>query len=137
MVAVLCAEWAEELAQVGESAAVRKVDAQHGAALVRLHALDFDLAKRGGDQQTTGQINDVGEIFLPAQFINRGTPHHSRDRDLRPYGRDKNGVARLQAIYIGTDPAQQEFIKVGLVHQLRAAQVFDRSQRAARRRSSP
>src|SRR5208283_4178117 len=98
-----------------------ELQTQHSTALVGFNSLYIDLFQTGRDQHATGKIEDLVQVLLAFQFVDRGTTHHSCHRDLRTDRRHQQGIARQQMVNIRADSLQQEVVQIDLTDQLCAA----------------
>ena len=75
-----------------------KVDAQHGALLVRLEPLNFNVTQCRRGKDATGQVERLGEIRFAAQFVNRRAAHHAVHGHLRADRRHQQRVAVFEIL---------------------------------------
>jgi len=136
LVAILNLEGGELFGRFLRSAVRRKVQSQHGALLVGLQSLHFDVSQSGRRQDSARQIQNLGQRAFSPQFVNRGAPHHSTHRNLCANGRNHQRVTVLQPLEFGTYAMQQQVISVNLFDELLAPVVFQVAQRASRRDAS-
>ena len=124
LVAVLNLEGGELFGHTVGSAVGRKIQRQHGALLVRLETLHFDMPQRRRRQNSAREIQNIGQRTFSAQFVDCRPPHHSAYGDLSAHRGNQQRVAVFQPLEFGTHAVQQQVIGVNFFDELLAAIVF-------------
>src|SRR5690349_5621778 len=110
----------------------RKVEGQHAALFMGFETLNLNMPKRGGGQDSTGELQHFCKTFFVVQFINGRPANHSVNGDLGSEGRNQERVAVLEAAQIGTYAMKEQVVSVHFFNKLFPAKVFERTQRTAR-----
>jgi hypothetical protein len=98
--------------------------------LICVDALHRDVVKGGGDRNPAGVVEHLLQCRVSFELINRRTPDHAEDGDLRTSRRNEQSVAGLEALVIHAHAVQQKAIKVHFSYQLLSAVVAHDTQRA-------
>src|SRR6266700_235735 len=89
-VAVLNVEVGERTVRFLRTIGFRKIDPKHGPALVSDDSFYLNVTKRSRSKDATGKFQNLGQLALSAQFINRRPTHQAFDCDFSPEWRDLN-----------------------------------------------
>src|SRR5690242_12796973 len=88
------------------------------------------MAKRGGGQDSAGQLEHFGKRIFRMQFVLSRPANHSVNRNLRSDRGNEQGVAVLQTMQIGAHAVQEQIVGVHFLDKLFAAKMLEGAQRA-------
>ena len=94
------------------------------------------MVKGGGDRNPAGVVEHLLQCRVSFELINRRTPDHAEDGDLRTSRRNEQRVAGLEAFVVHAHTVQQKVIQVNFSYQLLSAVVAHNPERADTRRAS-
>src|SRR5579859_6179541 len=94
-----------------------------------LDSLHVDVAQGSSGQYSSCKLQYFCQVFLIAEFVNRGPPHHAFDGYGTLQRRHLDDVTGLKTLQIGPDTVQQKVIEVYFLNDVLAANMHHLAQR--------